>query len=289
MIKGSNFAIIVASLILLNIIMSISVSHLTTQNITGAEILFIRAVFNLLLALGIGIVTKQKMLPTQPGLQSGSFICIGLSLLLIFTAYQYISAGSVSTLQRLDIPLLVLIAVFTKGQFSRKRFGLAVLSFAFVILMVLLNRQTGEKLMGYLLLLAAVGMIAINTLLQKKIAVKENIVTIMIVVCLSSIFWGGFRCWQVGSTFQHINPAILLFIFGLAVINVIVFYLVNALYKTHSPEFVRYPYLIAAFGTMIAEMLLTQKWQSPIVIAGNVFILILMSILIQPKSAKVFG
>ncbi|SDE31590.1 hypothetical protein [Niabella drilacis] len=246
--------------------------------------LFIRSLFNLLLVFVVAGVTKQKLLPTQPKLQIGAFICLGLSLLLIFTAYQYISAGSVSTLQRLDIPLLAVLAMHQK--FSLKKLLLSVLAFLLVAVLVVYTSANGENPVGYFLVLAGVALVAVNTLIQKQIAAKENIVAIMLVGCLSSICWGGLRCWQGCSSFQNMSPAILLAIFGLAVVNLTIFYLVNELYKKHPPEFVRYPYLIAAFGTMCVEMLMKQRWQSPVVIAGNTAILLVFSVLVTDRLQK---
>jgi hypothetical protein len=57
--------------------------------------------------------------------------------------------------------------------------------------------------------------------------------------------------------------------------------LVNALYKKYPPQFVRYPYLIAAFATMIVGMLINQKWESPVTIGGNIAILVVLTLLIK--------
>ena len=271
-------------LVILLISMNLVIELLTSQDISGAEVLFIRSVFNLLLVFVVAGITKQKLLPTQPKLQLGAFICLGLSLLLLFTAYQYISAGSVSTLQRLDIPLLALIALPKK--FSVKKLLLSLLAFLLVAVLVFYTKATGENPLGYFLVLAGVVVVAVNTLLQKQIAAKENIVAIMLVVCLSSIFWGGLRCWQAGSSFQNISPLILLAIFGLAVVNLAIFYLVNEMYKKHQPELVRYPYLIAAFGTMCVEMLIKQQWESPVVIIGNTAILLVLTVLVSSRQTN---
>jgi len=189
-------------------------------------------------------------------------------LLLIFSAYQYISAGSVSTLQRLDIPLLTLIALFT-GKSNIKQTALSLIAFALVTILIILNKSTEETPIGYFLVLSGVVIIAINTLLQKKIAETENIETIMVVVSISSVFWGGIRCWQTYSTFSNVTPILLLAIIGLSIINLVVFYIVNDLYKKHSLEFVRYPYLVAAFGTMVVEMIIAHKLSSALLIIGT--------------------
>ncbi|MFN8294587.1 MAG: DMT family transporter [Chitinophagales bacterium] len=262
--------------------MNIGIEQLTNKKITGAEVLFIRAICNLLLAFIIAAFNKKSILPKQPKLQIGAFICLGLSLLLIFTAYQYISAGSVSTLQRLDIPLLTLITLFSRKS-STKQVLLSFFAFAVVAALLIFNKSTDEKPMGYLLVLAGVIVIAINTLLQKEIAARENIETIMVVVSASSVFWGGIRCWQAHSTFDNISINVLLAIIGLSLINLIIFYLVNDLYKKHSPEFVRYPYLIAAFVTMIVEMIVKQKISSPLLIGGNIAILITLTLLVRSR------
>jgi hypothetical protein len=203
-------------------------------------------------------------------------------LLLIFTAYQYISAGSVSTLQRLDIPLLVIIAAFG-SQSKLSQTLLALFAFALVAALLILNKTTDEDPIGYFIVLSAVIILCINTLLQKKIAVTENIQTIILISSLSSVFWGGIRCWQTNSTFANIQLDSLLIIVGLSFANLLIFYIVNDLYKKKSPEVVRYPYLLAAFLTMITEMIVENKIFNPILIFGNISILILLTLLVRSR------
>lgn len=273
------------AMVLLNIAMSIGIEEITDQKITGAEVLFIRAICNLILVFIIAGINRQSIIPTQPKLQIGAFICLGLSLLLFFTAYQYISAASVSTLQRLDIPLLALVTMLS-SRFSIKPFILSFLTFVCVAALLWFNITTDENPFGYFLVLSGVVVIAINTLVQKRIAAKENIIVIMLVVSLSSVFWGGIRCWQTHSTFANITPLLLLGIVGLSLINLLVFYIVNDLYKKYSPEFVRYPYLVAAFGTMILEMIVEAKVFSPVLIIGNTTILIILTVLVRSRQSN---
>ena len=277
-----QYAILVALLVAMNI----SIEELTNTGITGAEILLIRSVFNLLGAFIIAGITRESIIPRKPKLQIGAFICMGLSLLLIFTAFQYISAGSVSTLQRLDIPLLVLIAAFSRKS-SRLQILLALLSFVLVAVLLLLNKATDQKPIGYFIILSAVIIICISTLLQKKISVTENIPTIIFISSMSSVFWGGIRCWQTHSTFSHIHLGGLSVIFGLNLINLIIFYMITDLYRRHRPEVVRYPYLLAAFMTMITEMIVAHKLFSPILIIGNTAILLAITLLVRRRQKSI--
>lgn len=271
-----------ALLVALLVAMNIGIEELTDKGITGAEILLLRSICNLIAAILIAAYSRKSVLPKQPKLQVGAFICLGLSLLLIFTAYQYISAGSVSTLQRLDIPLLVLFATFG-GQSKVSQTVLAVLAFVLVAALLILNKTTDEDPVGYFIVLSAVVILCVNTLLQKKIAVTENIQTIILISSLSSVFWSCIRCWQSHSTFANIHFDSLLVIVGLSIINLIIFYIVNDLYKKKSPEVVRYPYLLAAFLTMITEMIVEHKIFNPILIIGNISILIVLTLLVRSR------
>ncbi|MEI6052255.1 MAG: hypothetical protein WCQ44_06095 [Opitutaceae bacterium] len=277
-----QYAILVALLVAMNI----GIEQLTNTGITGAEILLIRSIFNLIGAFIIAGINRESIIPRNPKLQIGAFICMGLSLLLIFTAFQYISAGSVSTLQRLDIPLLVLIAAFSRKS-TRIQVLLALLSFVLVAALLLLNKATDQNPIGYFIILSAVVIICISTLLQKKISVTENIPTIIFISSLSSVFWGGVRCGQTHSTFAHIHLGGLSVIFGLNLINLIIFYMITDLYKRHSPEVVRYPYLLAAFMTMITEMIVAHKLFSPILIIGNTAILLVLTLLVRSRQKSV--
>lgn len=262
--------------------MNISIEEITDQNVSGAEILFIRSICNLFLAIIVAAVSKQSIKPKQPKLQIVAFICLGLSLLLVFTAYQFISAGSVNTIQRLDIPLLILFS-FLNGGFSTKRVSLSALAFGILVVLVLLNKTTDEDPIGYYLVVAGVIIISMYSLLQRKIAVSENIATIMFIVSLSSVFWSGIRCLQTNSTFVNINKPVLVSIVGLSIINFILFYIINDLYKKHKPELIRYPYLIAAFGTMLTEMIVEHKVFNPLLIIGNVALIIVLTILVTNR------
>ena len=277
--KGwSQIGLLVALLVAMNI----GIEELTDNGISGAEILLLRSICNLVAAIFIAGYSWKSIIPKQPKLQVGAFICLGLSLLLIFTAYQYISAGSVSTLQRLDIPLLVIIAAFS-NQSKLSQTLLALFAFALVATLLILNKTTDEVPIGYFIVLSAVVILCINTLLQKKIAITENIQTIILISSLSSVFWGGIRCWQTHSTFANIQLDSLLIIVGLSFINLIIFYIVNDLYKKKSPEVVRYPYLLAAFMTMMTEMIVEHKIFNPILIVGNISILIVLTLLVRSR------
>lgn len=279
-----------AVLVSLLVAMNIGIEELTDKGITGAEILLLRSICNLIAAIFIAAYNKTSILPKQPKLQFGAFICLGLSLLLIFTAYQYISAGSVSTLQRLDIPLLVIITAFG-SQSKLSQTLLAFFAFVLVTSLLILNKTTDEDPIGYFIVLSAVVILCLNTLLQKKIAITENIQTIILISSLSSVFWGGVRCCQTNSTFANIQLDSLLVIVGLSFANLLIFYIVNDLYKKKSPEVVRYPYLLAAFLTMITEMIIEHKIFNSILIVGNISILIVLTLLVRSrhKSATTNG
>ncbi len=272
-------------LVALLVIMNLGIKTLTKNGISGAEILLLRSSCNLLAAFAIAGFTKTSIVPKQPKLQAGAFVCLGLSLLLIFTAYQYISAGSVSSLDRLDIPLLVLIAAVS-GKSTVSQVLLALLSFILVVLLLVLNKTTNENPLGYFIVLSAVVIICINTILQKKIAATENIQTIILITSLSSFFWSGIRCWQTHATFANIHTGSLLVIIGLSIINLIIFYIINDIYKKYHPEVVRYPYLLAAFMTMILEMIIAQKLSSPVLIFGNISILIVLTLLVRSRQQQ---
>lgn len=277
---------LIAILVVLLVALNIGIEQLTNQKITGAEVLVIRSLCNLLSVFVIAFFSKKSIIPKQPKLQIGIFLCLGLSLLLFYTAYQYISAGSVSTLQRLDIPLLVLTAAFSKKS-TLAQMLTALLAFILVAALLVMNKATSENPIGYLIVLSGVGILCINTLLQKRIAILENIQTIIFISSLSSVFWGAVRCYQFHSTFSNVHLFSFFVIVGLSLINLAIFYIVNILYKKHQPEIVRYPYLLAAFLTMVTEMIIAHKLFSPILIIGNTSILIVLSFLVRSRQRSV--
>lgn len=279
-ILNSSFQITL--LVILLVAMNIGIEKLTDSGLSGAEILFTRSIFNLIAAFFIAIYTKANIVPKHPKLQLGAFICLGLSLLLVFTAYQYISAGSVSTMQRLDIPILVLLAVFSQ-KVNWLQLVLSVSALIGVALLLYFNQTTDEDPIGYMIVLSAVVVMCINTVIQKRIAIAENIPTIIFISSLSSVFWGGIRCIQTHATFQNLNALTLFTRVILSLINLAIFYLINYVYKNYNPEIVRFPYLLAAFFTMITEMIIEQKIFNPLLLGGNIGILILISLLVKSR------
>lgn len=275
-------------LAVLLVAMNIGIEQLTDADVNAAAILTVRSGFNLAAGLGIALLRQQSIVPQAPRLQAGAFIMLGLSLLLVFTAYEYISAGSVSTLQRLDIPLLALAGMYGR-QLNLKQAGLATGALALVGALLLLNQTTDEDPLGYMLVLGGVAVISMNTLVQKKLAMKENIETIIVIASLSSLCWGALRCWQTGVGFDNLTAAHVLTIFVLSVINLVIFYLVNTMYKKHAPEMVRYPYLLAAFLTMMAEMVVEHKVFNGLLIGGNIAILLVITLLVHAGEYKSDG
>lgn len=201
--------ILVALLVALNI----GIEQLTNQKITGAEVLLIRSLANLIVVFFIAAYTKKSIIPKQPKMQIGVFLCLGLSLLLFYTAYQYISAGSVSTLQRLDIPVLVLAATSSR-KITWPQILLAAFAFILVAVLLILNKAKSESPLGYIIVLTGVCILCVNTVLQKKIATLENIQTIIFISSISSFFWAGVRCYQIHATFSHVHLSNLCVIIG---------------------------------------------------------------------------
>lgn len=274
------------SLVVFLILMNIGIEELTDKKIKGSTVLFIRGIFNLSFAILIAIFNGNHIIPKHPKLQLGSFMTKGLSLLLIFSSYQYISAGSVNTLNRLEIPIITLFSLpIRKQPFSA--FSLSILSFLIVGGLIFFNENIDEDPYGYALVLMGVVLISAYTLIQKKVASLENIEVIMIVSSISSIFWSGITGINYSEILGVFRSTDIILILILALINLSIFYIINDVYKKHPVNYVRFPYLIAALGTMCLEMIVEQKIFSPILIIGNISILITLTILIKlkPKSS----
>jgi hypothetical protein len=271
--------------VILLVIMSLSIKSVTSEGIAGQWVLFLRSAMNLVIAFAIVIARKSDIRPVKPVLQGWSFLLFGLSLLLVFSAYEHLSAGTVTTLQRLDIPTIVILGAMT-GTVVRKEIGLALTTFLVVAINLWLSGNTQGEPIGYILMLGAVMTVAISTLIQKRIAVSEQVETVMVFSCLSSLIWSGGSVFAMGITYVVPTGAQLSLIGFLALVNTALFYLVYRLYRAHTPEFVRYIYLWAAMATVITEIVIGLSPFQPIVVGGNLVIIVLLGFLIRSREAR---
>ena len=85
----------------------------------------------------------------------------------------------------------------------------------------------------------------------------------------------------------EMNPVYIIEIIILSLLNLTLNYALIHLFKRHSAEAVRFPYIIAAVLTMVLEMVIEQKFFSWILIATNLALLSLMALLVWNRKPKV--
>ncbi len=277
--------VLIVILVVLLVSMNIFVEHLTNLHITGAEVLGVRSLFSLIFIAAYSFFKEKSLVPRELKLQTNSFFFSGLSLLLIMTGFEYISAGSVSTMQRMDIPLLIVIAAFT-SKVTKTQLFLSLVTFAIIVALILLSNKTDESPVGYLIVFTGVVCVCINALLQKKISRKEEVQIIIAITSLSSLTWSLFRCYQKHTSFENIQSEQYLLLAMLGAFNVGIIFIMTQLYKLYKPDFVRYPFLLCTFLTMIVEMIVAHKLFSPIVLIGNTALLIIVTYLVKTRLEK---
>jgi len=203
-------------------------------------------------------------------------------MLLILTGFQYISGGSVTTIQRMDIPLLILYSAIT-SHVRKTQLFLAVLTFVIILTLVIVHKRTNERPIGYALVLLSVICICMNALLQKNISTKERVEIIIINASLSSLLWSLTWCLYRNAWFENVGTIQCLILAMFGFFEIIIVCILVQLYKIYSPDFVRYPFLLSAIFTMIAEMVIVHKHFSPIVIVGNSLLVVIVTYLIKTR------
>lgn len=231
---------------------------LSDKNYDTATIMIYRSAVSVLL-FTLALVLKKKPLKVINGklLFTRSFLD-GLNILLLVTSFKYLAAGSVSLIQRMDIPLLILIAVFKRESKSSLQFYLSLWTIVLLVFFISVSKLIDEDLTGYAFAAPGVLVAAFSYHLVKKQTSHENLETIGLFYSSSLLLW-GIATALISRSSLSINPKdIWIFVLGGAFQFTIV-YLALYLYKRRPSEKARLPFVIAIVGTMVVEMLLEKK------------------------------
>jgi len=250
--------------------------YLSNQNIKASQTLLYRGLFTLFFCLIIGIIKKERIFPTNIKQQSIRFVTTGGSLLLILMSYPFLSAGTVSLLQRLDIPFLIFISIISKRNKKLYQVLLSIVTVIAILFLTVNPQLIDEDINGFLLVFASVLMTAVGYFTVHKGSNEETVPSLINVSAVSSVFFGLITSFVFPGNF--IFPVFDFMIIALsAIINVILFYLTVQLYKSYDPERALLPFVWAIISTSILEMLIENKLYSK----QDIFITIGLTVLIS--------
>ncbi len=120
-----TYLLIIIPLVALN---NNTIEILTDKGYSASQIMFYRGAFSASLIALFSIVSKRNYFPKNWKPQAGRMAIDGLSVFLLYTSYKYLSAGTVALVQRMDIPLLIIISIFNKQTKSSLQFYLSIWS-----------------------------------------------------------------------------------------------------------------------------------------------------------------
>ena len=232
--------------------------YLSNHSVKAAQTLFYRGVFTLIASSVYGYLKGEKLFPQNISAQSVRFITTGGSLLLILESYPYLSAGTVSMLQRLDIPFLIFFSIAQKQHKKLFQIVLSVLTVLAILVITINPEYFDDDYEGFLFVFGGVSMTAIGYLTMHKGSTKESPPALINISAISSIIFGAgiisfnHQSWLIST---HCYFIILLS----AIFNVMLFYITIQLYKVYAPERALLPFVWAIFSTSILEMIIEKE------------------------------
>lgn len=268
------------NLIFIAIILSVAVNnncfeYLSNHDIKASQTLFYRGVFTFLICFFIAFVKKEKLFPDKIKEQSIRFITTGGSLLLVLMSYNFLSAGTVSLLQRLDIPFLIFVSLASKKKKKLFQVILSLLTIGGLLSLTINPKIIDEEISGFILVFGSVAMTAIGYFTVHKASGKESAPALINVSAISSIIFGLLITTFTSN--KYFLPLFDLLIIGLsAILNILLFYFAISLYKKYEPERALLPFVWAIIATSVLEMIIENKLYSiqDIVITSCITILI---------------
>lgn len=235
--------------------------YLSNHNIKASQTLLYRGVFTLFFCFVIALVKKEKVFPTNIKEQSIRFLTTGGSLLLALMSYAFLSAGTVSLLQRLDIPFLIFVSLALKKKKRTFQIVLSVLTLLSILSLTINPKIIDEEFNGFILVFGSVLMTAIGYFTVHKGSNSESAPALINVSAISSIIFG--LLITVFTSTKFVFPLIDFLTIALsALINIFLFYLAIRLYKIYEPERALTPFVWAIITTSTFEMIIEQKMYS---------------------------
>lgn len=240
------------------------IEYLTDNGFTTSHILLHSAVGSLLFIIPYIFITKQTVqFGYKQPLFYGKLLVNAIGIYLLFTSYKYLAASSVSVIQRIDIPIIIITSVVLGQTKSALQFWLSIWAIILFLFFVIDSPYIDEDTTGFYLAISAAICLSMGYLLIKKNTKNNSIATVSIAYLLS-FFVGGFIPLLYGNiitmpTWQGTLNVIAFLQGGLQTMLTI---LGIQLLKDYTAEKARLPFVIGAFSALIIEMIIEKKWFS---------------------------
>ncbi|MDO7886635.1 hypothetical protein [Hymenobacter cheonanensis] len=265
-----------------------SIEHLTSRGYSVPSLLVYRGILGCALVAAIARWQGLRIWPQAPRAQAVRFFNSGLALLLAFESFRRLAGVTVSTIQRLDIPFAVILAVLLGQRARDGKFRLSLLVLALVLSSFLFAGKIDEDPLGLAMAIFAVAMTAVAYLLGKQSVAVENNLTVINTTNLGC-FAVGLAVWGLGGHLSPIHVADLWLFAVSAVTQFLLNYTMAVLFRHHDVTRAQRPYLLSSVVILGLEMLTEHKWFAPLHIAFVLAVVGIVYLVTLPDAIRPWG
>ena len=234
------------------------IEALTDKGYSSGLILLYRGLGALLVFLAFALYRKSDLKPKKWKPHIFRLIINGLSGWFLIYSFKFLSAGTVALFQRMDIPLLILIAVFNKNHRSSLQFYLSIWTIFIIIFFVLSANIIDEDPTGFLFIGASIVLSALSFFIIKKQSEIEGGMSLGVLYLAGIVIWGfGIASYNGSGLAVNVEDMWLFILSGglLALISICSI----IMFKKYNAEKVRLPFAIGALATLGLEMIIEHK------------------------------
>jgi len=268
-----------ACVVLIVAISSNVTEYLTGQDYPTALILLFTGTFTLILNCIVGGYQKQSLFPKQWNYQIVRLLNNGISLFLIFKSYQYLTAGSVSLVQRTDIPFVIIISFLIGEKRSSMQFWLSLWTILMIVFLIIDARMLNEEPFGFILAFTGVTLVSASYIIVKRTVNTETVYSLSNITCLGMMLVGSVIMLIKGYSWYIAPQHIWIFCLG-GTMMFLIYVVAVRLYVWYKPERARFPFILGAMLTAVIEMIIERKWYS----VSQIALIILISGMIMTIS-----
>jgi drug/metabolite transporter (DMT)-like permease len=234
------------------------IEFLSGNGYQSSTIMIVRGTISFLITILIALILKKSVKPQNYKTQIIRIFIEGSSIWLLYESFKYLSAGSVSLVQRMDVPLLVLISHMKGIRKNGLQFYFSIWAILLLIFFVFDARFIDEEPVGFMYAFGSVVLLSTTFFIIKEQTAKESLFAISTTYSLSLIVVGVLSNLIKSDSLQIQTNHI--WAFGLTgIFQVIIVLLALYFFKNNSSEKARLPFIIGALATLLLEMFAEQK------------------------------
>lgn len=261
-----------------------TVEALTDRGYSAPNIMILRGAVALLFGITYSLIKGVSLFPKKWKPQIARFFTNGFASYLSIISFIYLSASTVALVNRLDIPFIIFLSVFTGQRKSNLQFWLSIWTVVIITFLAIDARFIDEEAIGFVYAIVSVFLISIGYLLVKKSSNDENSILICNVFSLSNLVIGIIILYYNGHNLKFSFTDLWILIIG-ALSQLFIYTLTVTLYRWFNIEKARLPFVISALSIMLLEMIFEHKYFSISQIGLSLIITgLLATIILNPQT-----